>query len=359
MRRILISEAGGALSNGTIESLRRAPEPFYLVGVSSDVHGLQMANTNERHLVPAAGDPHFVPVLNQIVEETRSELIISQHDSVVDILSKRRDELAAPVFLPAPDVVERCQDKYASYQAWRDAGLKVPETILLNGPDDLRRALDQLGPKIWIRELRGGFGQGAVPTDSFEFGELWINYYKGWGRFTAAELLQPESITWMSIWNNGELVVAQGRKRLYWKFANRNLSGVTGVTGTGVTISDPAIDELSLKVIHAVDKRPHGIFAVDLTYDRDGVPNPTEINIGRFFTTHLFFTEAGLNMPYIVVKLAFGEPIPPVARKINPLTPGLAWVREMDSLPVLTSIAELAEREAALRTRVESLPAPD
>jgi carbamoyl-phosphate synthase large subunit len=36
---------------------------------------------------------------------------------------------------------------------------------------------------------------------------------------------------------------------------------------------------------------------VDMAYDRNNVPNPNEINISRFFTTVLFFTEAGLNMP--------------------------------------------------------------
>ena len=50
------------------------------------------------------------------------------------------------------------------------------------------------------------------------------------------------------------------------------------------------VDEIALRAITAVDGSPHGIFSVDLTYDDEGVPNPTEINIGRFFTTHLFFT---------------------------------------------------------------------
>jgi hypothetical protein len=33
----------------------------------------------------------------------------------------------------------------------------------------------------------------------------------------------------------------------------------------------------------------------------------TEINVGRFFTTHQFFTALGLKLPYICVKLAFGS----------------------------------------------------
>jgi len=352
MRRLLLSEAGGALTNGTIESLRAAPEQFYMIGVSSDKYGLQLANTDERHLVPHSQDPQFIPILNHIIEETRSELIISQHDSVVYALSANRHRLSAPVFLPSHEVIERCQNKYASYQAWQNAGLRVPKTILLETEEDLRRALAELGPRIWVREIRGGFGKGAVPTDSFEFARIWIDYYDGWGRFSAAELLEPDSVTWMSIWRDGELIVAQGRRRLYWKFGNRNLSGVTGVTGAGVTIADSAVDEIALKTIRAIDSNPHGIYSVDLTYDKDNVPNPTEINIGRFFTTHRFFTAAGLNMPYIMLKLAFGEVLPPIARKINPLTPGMVWVREMDTQPALVSESTLDSYERDLARRL-------
>jgi carbamoyl-phosphate synthase large subunit len=90
---------------------------------------------------------------------------------------------------------------------------------------------------------------------------------------------------------------------------------------------------------------------VDLTYDQDGVPNPTEINIGRFFTTHLFFSTAGLNMPYMLVKLAFGEDPPAVPAKVNPLPSGLAWIRGMDMEPVLTDseTIEGLQRELAAR----------
>ncbi len=51
-----------------------------------------------------------------------------------------------------------------------------------------------------------------------------------------------------------------------------------------------------------------------MTYDRNDAVRATEINIGRFFTTIHFFTQAGLNMPEIFMKLAFGEPVPPCCR---------------------------------------------
>ena len=81
------------------------------------------------------------------------------------------------------------------------------------------------------------------------------------------------------------------------------------------------------------------------------MPNPTEINIGRFFTTHYFFTKAGLNLPYLFVKLAYGELLPDLPCKINPLPPGIAWIRGMDFLPVLTTVEQIEARVTELQTR--------
>jgi carbamoyl-phosphate synthase large subunit len=50
----------------------------------------------------------------------------------------------------------------------------------------------------------------------------------------------------------------------------------------------------------------------------------------------------------IYLKLAFGETLPPIPKKINPLREGLAWIRGMDSAPVLTT-------EAAINDMVRSL----
>ena len=159
----------------------------------------------------------------------------------------------------------------------------------------------------------------------------------------------------MSIWNEGELVVAQGRRRLYWELSKLSPSGVTGATGAGETVSDPVLDDIAQRTILAIDDKPNGLFAVDLTYDRTGVPNPTEINIGRFFTTHQFFTELGVNMPYIFVKLAYGEELPRLERKLNPARNKMVWIRGIDFEPVLCSMDEIDDHVramAALREEV-------
>ena len=253
------------------------------------------------------------------------------------------------LFLPAVDTVENCVDKEKSYVIWKAAGVRVPETLLVCSEEDLREAFDRFGARIWLRATEGGGGRGALPAEDFEFARLWIDRFDGWGEFTAAECLMPQTVTWLSIWHKGELIVGQGRRRRSWNFGDRTLSGVTGVTGVGETFSDDEVTRLSLEAIRAIDDAPHGIFAVDMTYGANGLPYVTEINIGRFFTTHYFFTRAGLNMPEIYCALALEGRRPDLIRTINPLPDGLLWIRGMDVEPVLTTVAELDALEATFQ----------
>jgi carbamoyl-phosphate synthase large subunit len=85
-----------------------------------------------------------------------------------------------------------------------------------------------------------------------------------------------------------------------------------------------------------------------MAYDKAGVPTPTEINIARFFTTILFFTEAGLNMPKIFKDIALYQEFPKLEKVINPLADGLMWLRGMDVKPRLIT-------DQAMRREIENL----
>jgi carbamoyl-phosphate synthase large subunit len=78
-----------------------------------------------------------------------------------------------------------------------------------------------------------------------------------------------------------------------------------------------------------------------MAYDKYNVPNPTEINISRFFTTVRFFTEAGLNMPEIFKDIALYGEFPQLEKKINPLPSDLMWLRGMDVVPRLITDEEI------------------
>lgn len=346
MSKILIMGAGSAQSNGVIKCLLDVKEPEKVIGAGSEPTDLVLSSAEKKFMIPHCTALDYKEKLLKLLNEEKPDFMHFQHDKELFTVSPWRDEILATgvkLMMPDHEDIDTCVFKYKSYLKWAKAGLKVPKTIVINNKNDLKLALKELGDEagsIWLRSMAiGGGGTGAVPTNKFDFAKNWLDKHEGWGDFTAAEMLTPTSVTWLSIWNNGELVVGQGRIRKGW--SGRSISGVTGMTKVGQTINDSQVDEIALASIKAISKRPHGIFAVDMAYDKAGIPNPTEINIGRFFTTVQFFKEAGLNMPEILKNIVLYDRLPVLDKKINPLKEGFLWLRGMDVLPCLMTAEDI------------------
>jgi carbamoyl-phosphate synthase large subunit len=350
MKKILIAGAGGAPSEGVINSLLKSNKKEVILGMGSEPTDLVLSNAEKKYYIPYADSDDYKKSLLLLLNEVKPDLIHFQNDLEIFHASKFRDEIHAcgvKTFMPDHEVIDTCVHKYKTYLKCKDAGITVPTNYLINDEDDLKRAFSDLADEkgnIWLRASSiGGGGKGALPTNDFVFAKGWLDRYKGWGDFVAAEMLSPDTVTWLSIWHEGELVVAQTRIRKGWTHGNRTVSGVTGVTKVGQTYSNAEVDRISIETIKAVSSKPHGIFGVDMTYDKNGIPNPTEINISRFFTTVLFFTEAGLNMPEIFKDIALYNEFPELQAKINPLEDGLLWLRGMDTKPLLMKSEEVVK----------------
>ncbi|SDG53174.1 carboxylate--amine ligase [Phytopseudomonas seleniipraecipitans] len=350
MKKILIAGAGGAPTEGVVFSLRKNPNN-YIIGMGSEPTDLILSKAHKKYYVPYANTSGYKERLLGILNKEKPDLVHFQNDLEIYHASLIRKDIEATgtkIFMPEHSVIDTCVHKYKSYIAFKKAGVVVPENIQINTEEDLKTAFKELsdvGGKIWLRDSGiGGGGKGALPTNDYALAKSWIDHYKGWGGFIAAEMLTPKTVTWLSIWHEGELVVAQTRAREGWTHGNRAISGITGVTKVGVTVSDDLVTQVAMNTVRAVSDKPHGIFGVDMAYDKNGIPNPTEINISRFFTTVRFFTEAGVNFPEIFKNLALGERIGIANGLINPLTDGLMWMRGMDIEPLLV-VKERIEQE--------------
>jgi hypothetical protein len=342
MSKILIAGAGGAPSEGVINSILRGSRSETVLGMGSEPTDLVLSAASKKFYVPYANKPDYKERLLQILNTEKPDLVHFQNDLEIFHASLLRDDIVktgTKIFMPDHHVIDTCVNKYKSYLAFKNAGVPVPHNIMINTEEELREAFAKLGDetgKIWLRASSiGGGGKGAIPTADFSMAKAWIEHYKGWGDFVAASMLTADTVTWLSIWYEGELIVAQSRERRGWTHGNRSISGVTGVTKVGVTCDNDKVTHIAIEAVRAVASKPHGIFGVDMAYDRTGVPNPTEINISRFFTTVLFFTEAGLNLPEIFKDIAIYGEFPKLEKKINPLPTGLLWLRGMDVAPRL------------------------
>ncbi len=337
VKRVLVTGAGGSPGVNFIQSLKEAPEPIEIVAADCNAHHLQWPPVDRKHLVPPCTHPEYIDALNAIIEMEGINFVHPQPDVEVAILSKHRDRLKARTFFARRSTIEILQDKAIAGALWERAGIRRRPTLVIENEDDLNSAVFHLGYPFWLRASTGAGARGSTLVENMETASHWIGYWRARGcdwQFIAEEYLPGRDYAWQSIWKDGELITSMARERLEYIYPHLAPSGRTGTPIVAATVHDDRINEMGIRCVKAVDARATGIFSVDLRENSAGETVPTEINCGRFFTTSLFFTRAGINMPYLYVKLGFGEELPEV-ESINPVPAGLLWLRHMDCPTVL------------------------
>jgi hypothetical protein len=337
MKRILVTGAGGPAGVNFVRSLRAADEPFWIAGTDANRLHLEWPEVDAAYVAPPASSQGYLDWLCELVERERVDLVHAQPEREVLLLAENRDRIPARVFVPAARTVRICQDKHESAACWEQAGIARLPSVVVDSRADLERAASLLGLPFWLRATEGAGGRGSTPVDSVDVGWHWIQYWrlrgKDW-RFIAHELLPGRNLAFTSLWHRGRLVCSQVRERLEYIYPFLAPSGITGTPAVAVTVHSPDANDLATRAVLAIDPQATGVFCVDLKEDADGVPRPTEINCGRFFTTSYFFTAAGVNIPHLYVKLAFGEPLPELPA-YDLLEEGLLWIRHIDCPAVL------------------------
>jgi carbamoyl-phosphate synthase large subunit len=351
----MLTGAGGRLGVVHARALKKADPSLHLIGIDADPFRIYRAATDEIHLVPRSSSPDFITVLRETVRRTRADLLLTNVTADIAVISAARDDIGCKTFLPEHTTIQTCDDKARSNAAWQEAAVPVPRSMSVATRADLERAFKELGPELWLRSVSGSGATGALPVSDMETGIRWIDLNRGWGRFMAAERLGAETTSWESVWQDGRLVVAQARKRLFWEFGRIAMSGISGIAGAGEAVADPEVDRIGMSAVKAVSQRPHGVLGVDLAYDRNSKPKVTEINAGRFMSGGVcHFAAADFNIPIAAVRAALGEDPgfePPL---LNPVTPGLIFVSGLDREPVFTTHAEVKKLQAGMAARMKS-----
>ena len=343
MKKIICTGSGGPAGVNFVNSLRKAPEKFHIIGTDVNKYHLLWPDLDEKWLVPKYTSSEYLDKMNELIEKTKADFLHPQPDGEVKILSANRDEINCKTYLPAHKTIEICQDKFESAKIWKKAGLIVTTSVIINSLDDLDKVEKEIGHPYWLRATRGFSSRGSTLVEKRETAESWINYWRSRGvtwEFVAHEYLPGRNIAFQSIWKDGELITSQARERLEYIYPYLAPSGVTNTPVVAVTIHDEKVNKIATEAVKSIDKNATGIFCVDLKDNKDGVPLPTEINAGRFFTTSLFFTSAGMNMPYYYIKLAFDEEIPKLP-KYNSVKKGMIWCRHIDCPAVLKEESDI------------------
>ena len=333
MKKILITGSGGPAGVNFTKSLLIAPEKMYLVGADSNKYHKHLTLTKKIYIIPHATKSDYLNELNRIIDKENIDFVHPQPDVEVKKIGDNRKDVHAKTLLPCSKTIDICQNKYKSSLCWIEAGIPTPKTMMLENEDDVKRCLRELGSPVWIRATVGAGGRGSTVAYTTKTIRSWIDYWNSrnvnW-KFVAQEYLPGRNIGWHSIWEDGELITSMARERMEYIYPDLSPSGITGTPVVQRTIHDDNVNRIATKAVLSIDEKYAGIACVDLKESEDGTPCPSEINAGRFFTTSYFFSLAGLNLPYIYVKLAFDEDVGDVSR-YNALPAGFYWIRHIDA----------------------------
>lgn len=115
--------------------------------MGSDPSDLILSKAQQKFSIPVADEVGYKEALLSLVSFIKPDLIHFQNNLEIFHASLFRDELLelrTKLFMPSHAVIDRCVHKDKSYDAFRAAGIKIPENRRLNSPEDLKHALKDL-----------------------------------------------------------------------------------------------------------------------------------------------------------------------------------------------------------------------
>ncbi len=339
---VLVTGAGGPLGANVARSLRAAPMPLTLVGTDANRWHLPLALTDRVVKIPPAKDrAGYARAMQQLVDGG-VQVIVPTHPVEVRAIASLIETGAlrgARVAIPRFQILEKADDKFTTQRLLDAAGVPVPRTILLEREADLSRAFRDWPVPIWVRGSGApglGIGGAALPCRDEGVARAWIAHHGGWGKMVACEYLPGANLTWMCAFDRGRLLVSASRERLEYVLPHVSPSGVTGAPAVTRTVHRADLNTIGEQAVRALDDQPHGVYFVDLKEDAAGRACVTEINAGRCGTTVHFYTEAGMNFPWLLVCLAAGLDLAWLPDTPHDCVPAdLYWVRTLDCGPVL------------------------
>jgi carbamoyl-phosphate synthase large subunit len=97
------------------------------------------------HVVPRGDDPAFAETLAELSRREGVDCVLPTSSSEVLSLAQGREHFDVPLLVADAAAIARCQDKSATVEAARLAGVAAPATHLATTPDEFRAAAEALG----------------------------------------------------------------------------------------------------------------------------------------------------------------------------------------------------------------------
>jgi len=344
--RALVTSAGSGAAGNLIRALRRVPHA-YIVGINDDRFTLRQSSADRSYLCPVPGKKSFIDFVSEVVRRERVNVIMPGDDNFVKAFSDARRRFPHQLLLPAQKTIDLCHDKFALSEFFRCKRIRVPRTYAVTSLRTIEAVFARFPYEsmLWCRARRGSRSVGATPVMNVEQARAWITLWRDMhgvaaSDFTIGEYLPGRHFVVPSIWHKGTLLRVQATEILAYFAAGNNPSRVSSLGALAKTVvADDAL-RTALDAARALERRPNGVFCVELREAADGVPAITEINIGRFPAGIAALLAIGKdNMVGLFASAATGNP----TTAAEPLGTAKEYymVRDIDAEPGIVSASRL------------------
>lgn len=201
-KKVLVFPCGSEIGLEVYRALKYSKD-FELIGGSSVSDHGKFVYDNYIENIPFVDDKNFIKKINKIINDSKIDLIIPAHDSVVLKLAQHVDEINAVVVSSNLYACEICRSKKKTYELFKDS-LPVPK--MYNSIDEVDQFPVFLKPDV---------GQGAKGTKKVNnYAELKFYTENGNDDLLILEFLPNDEYTIDCFTDfNGNILYCEGRKR--------------------------------------------------------------------------------------------------------------------------------------------------
>lgn len=320
---ILITGAGSPGAPGVIKSLRSVQQhEFRIIGMDMNPDNAAKSMVDQFYIGVKATDPKFIGKCLEICKSEKVEVILPMVTAELPIFSenlKRFEEAGTTISVSSEIPLKLAINKGNLLQALNDKGFLIPRHFLVRSVKGLRNAIDALGypdNPVCIKPAVADGSRGFRIIDSnldrahklfYEKpASVYLSYHELFEILTdctaipellVMEYLPGEEYSVDLLAKNGQVLVAVPRLREETE---------SGISIKGRIVKEKDIIDYSEKIVKEIGL--HGNIGVQVRRDKEHQPKILEIN-PRIQGTIVHCTAAGVNLPYLAVKLAKGLPI--------------------------------------------------
>jgi carbamoyl-phosphate synthase large subunit len=320
--RIILTACGAPGAPGIIKSYRRNQERrISILGTDMNREAVGFALVDSGIVVPGGTDSKFIDSLISICEkEDDVGAIVPLSTYELLPLAKNSTQfrkMGIKMALSSPRSLEVANDKARLYRYFSERNVSVPDFEVIDSSDELLSAAERLGyPKRQIcfkpAVSKGSRGFRIVSHGANRISDLFDakpdstrTDLSSLAAILSESPQMPESLVMEYLPGREysvDVLADRGKTLVAVPRLRREMRG--GISFRATTIKDESLIELSTRVVSALSL--HGNIGIQIREDLEGAPRLLEIN-PRLQGSIVLCTAAGINLPYLGLKLALGE----------------------------------------------------